>query len=88
MTLPTNLALRNEGLREGLPAAIDMLRRRRCSEIPSGYIDGYVALDWFEWHGGGLRVTQVGENVCRQVVAQQATPSTALPELKTPAAPR
>jgi hypothetical protein len=88
MTPSTTAALHNEGLREALPSAIDMLRRRRCSEIPSGHIDDYVALDWFEWHGGGLRVTQVGENVCRQVVAQQAAPAAAGPAVRPSAAPR
>jgi hypothetical protein len=71
MAPTTTPALRSEGLRAALPSAIELLRRRRCSEIPSADIDEYVALDWFEWHGGSLRVTQVGENVRRQVVAQQ-----------------
>jgi hypothetical protein len=60
--------LRRECLRNELPSSIDMLRRRRCSEIAPGFIDDYVALNWFEWHGGGLRVIVVGENICRQVV--------------------
>jgi hypothetical protein len=68
MTLIENPALRRELLRDELPLSIDMLRRRRCSEIAPGFIDDYVALNWMEWHGGGLRVTVVGENVCRQVV--------------------
>lgn len=44
-----------------------MLHRRRASDIPEGYIDGYVNLNWLEWHGGGLRLTITGGNVCRQV---------------------
>jgi archaellum component FlaD/FlaE len=66
--MPTSLALRREHLLHALPTSIDLLRRRRCSEIPNGYIDDYVALNWLEWHGGGLRVTTVGENICRHVV--------------------
>ena len=54
-------------LRNALLATVDLLRRRRASEIPDGYIDGYVALDWLEWHGGGLRLTVTGSNVCRQL---------------------
>lgn len=54
-------------LRNALLATVDLLRRRRASEIPEGYIDGYVALNWLEWHGGGLRLTITGSNICRQV---------------------
>jgi hypothetical protein len=56
-----------ETLRSALLATVDLLHRRRASEIPDGYIDGYVALNWLEWHGGGLRLTITGSNVCRQV---------------------
>jgi len=56
-----------ETLRNALLATVDQLHRRRASEIPDGYIDGYVALNWLEWHGGGLRLTITGTNVCRQV---------------------
>jgi hypothetical protein len=56
-----------ETLRGALLATVDLLQRRRASEIPDGYIDGYVALNWLEWHGGGLRLTITGSNVCRQV---------------------
>jgi hypothetical protein len=56
-----------ETLRNALLTTVDMLQRRRASEIPDGYIDGYVALNWLEWHGGGLRLTITGSNVCRQV---------------------
>lgn len=59
--------LRRETLRDALPASVDLLLRRRASDIAPGYIDDYVALDWLEWHGGGLRVTVVGQNICRQI---------------------
>jgi hypothetical protein len=54
-----------EVLRSALQAAVDSLYRRRASEIPEGYIDDYVALNWLEWHGGSLRLTPTGENICR-----------------------
>lgn len=67
----TPSSLRRERLRDALPASIDMLTRRRASDIPAGYIEDYVALHWLEWHGGGLRVTVTGDNICRQVVNRQ-----------------
>lgn len=48
-------------------AVVDKLHRRRAAEIPEADIDGYVSLDWLEWHGGSLRLTTMGENVCRQL---------------------
>lgn len=65
-------ALRREVLRDALLASVEMLRRRRASDIPEGYIDDYVALNWLEWHGGGLRITTVGENICKQVSSRRA----------------
>jgi hypothetical protein len=59
-------------LRGALLATVDMLHRRRARDIPEGYIDDYVALHWLEWHGGGLRVTTTGENVCRQLLLRSA----------------
>lgn len=58
---------RQETLREALLSTIDSLHRRRAAEIPDGFIDGYVALNWMEWHGGGLRLTPTGENICKQL---------------------
>lgn len=68
VTPQSTLALRRESLREALPACVDLLRLRRASEIEAGYIDDYVALDWLEWHAGGLRLTVVGENIHRQII--------------------
>jgi hypothetical protein len=68
MTLHPTPTLRREALREALPASLSLLYRRRASEIAPGYIDDYVALRWLEWHGGNLRVTVVGENICQQLV--------------------
>lgn len=57
----------NAVLRTRFTAAVDTLHRRRAADIPEGDIDGYVSLDWLEWHGGSLRLTTTGENVCRQL---------------------
>lgn len=67
MTADSTLALRSKSLRDALPSCVDLLRLRRASEIQPGHIDDYVALDWLEWHAGGLRLTVVGENIHRQV---------------------
>lgn len=68
MTPRPKPALRRETLREALPAALTLLHRRRAGDIAPGYIDDYVALRWLEWHGGSLRVTVVGENICQQLL--------------------
>lgn len=65
-TLPAST--RREALRDGLPATIKLLEHRRAAEIADGYIEDYVALSWLEWHGGALRITTTGENICRQLV--------------------
>jgi hypothetical protein len=72
MSLTTPTAQERETLRAALLETVDHLQRRRASEIPPDYIDGYVALNWLEWHGGGLRVTTTGENICRQLSARNA----------------
>jgi hypothetical protein len=61
---------RREALREALPTTVELLRRRRAADIAERDIDDYVALNWLEWNGGGLRLTAVGENVCKQLAAQ------------------
>jgi hypothetical protein len=63
-------ALRTELLRDALQASVDLLHRRRASEIPESYINDYVDLNWLEWCGGGLRLTPTGENICRQISAR------------------
>jgi hypothetical protein len=59
--------LRHEALRDALPASVDQLYRRQAAHIPDGFIDDYVTLNWLEWHGGALRITPTGENICRQL---------------------
>ena len=65
---------RKEMLREALQACVSALHRRRASEIPEDFIDDYVLLNWLEWHGGDLRLTTTGENICRQT-APRVQPS-------------
>lgn len=78
MTHRPEPTLRRDILREALPASLALLHRRRAGEIAPGYIDDYVALRWLEWHGGSLRVTVVGENICQQL-AQSWTQTSTLP---------
>jgi hypothetical protein len=58
---------RRESLRAALPATADLLKRRRAAEIAPADIDDYVAMNWLEWNGGGLRLTTTGDNVCKQL---------------------
>ena len=48
-----------------------LIEQRRCGEIADGYIDGYVALNWIEWNGGSLRLTETGQNMRKQLKAGQ-----------------
>lgn len=65
-------ALRREALRDALLATVGQLRRCRAADIPDGYIEDYVALNWLEWNGGSLRLTITGDNVCKQLTARLA----------------
>ena len=60
---------RREALRSSLLDTVDLLKKRRASDIAPSDIDDYITLDWFEWNGGSLRLTDVGRNVCKQVTA-------------------
>jgi hypothetical protein len=62
---------RREVLRNALPDSVAMLYRRRACDIPEGFIEDYVALNWLEWHGGALRVTTTGENMCEQLLQRR-----------------
>jgi len=61
--------LRQQALRDGLLATVELLKRRRAAEVAAGYLDSYVDLQWMEWNGGSLRLTVTGQNVCRQLSA-------------------
>lgn len=63
---------RREALRQALLDTVDLLKRRRASEIDPALIDDYVELNWLEWHGGGLRLTVTGDNVCKQLMQRPA----------------
>ncbi len=60
---------RRDVLRDELLATVDLLKRRRASEIDAGYIDDYVALHWMEWQGGSLQLTTTGENMCKHLAS-------------------
>ena len=57
---------RKERLRQALPAAVELLRTRQAGLIAPREIDEFIALNWLEWHGGTLRLTVTGSNVCSQ----------------------
>lgn len=59
-------------IREALPAAARDLAQCRADLIGDDLIDRFVALDWMEWRGGALKLTQVGLNVIAQATAAQA----------------
>lgn len=58
---------RRHALRDRLLETVDLLNRRLAGRIAGSDIDDYVALQWLEWHGGCLRLTTTGENVCNQM---------------------
>ena len=55
---------RAEMLRSMLPHTLECLKLRRANLIGDDLIADYVALDWLEWAGGGLRLTETGRNIC------------------------
>ena len=61
-------------LRAELLVTVDALQRRRADLVSEALIAGYVALDWMEWNGGTLQLTQTGKNVCEQLRAAARTP--------------
>lgn len=65
-------ALRREALRDALLATVQSLKHRRAADIDERLIDDYVALNWLEWNGGGLRLTTTGDNICRQLAVRTA----------------
>lgn len=60
---------RRDALRDELLATVDLLKRRRAGEIDQVDIVDYVSLHWLEWHGGSLRLTTTGENVCKHLAS-------------------
>ena len=62
-------APRRGALRSSLLDTVNLLKKRRAADIAPSDIDDYISLEWFEWNGGSLRLTDVGQNVCKQVTA-------------------
>ncbi|BEP65559.1 MULTISPECIES: hypothetical protein [Variovorax] len=62
-------AEKRERLKRALPATVELLQSRQADRIDDRDIDAYVDLNWLEWHGGGLRLTITGRNVCAQSAA-------------------
>jgi hypothetical protein len=60
-------AMARERLRQALPLTMQRLEQRQAELIDSDDIDAYVALNWLEWQGGGLRLTITGRNIRAQV---------------------
>ncbi|MFM2343172.1 MAG: hypothetical protein RLZZ592_2825 [Pseudomonadota bacterium] len=58
---------REQRLRSALPSTIEFLQRRRADLIDPAVIDDFVAINWMEWHGGSLRLTVTGRNICAQI---------------------
>lgn len=56
-----------ERLRQALPATVELLQQRQADQINDADIEAYVALNWLEWQGGGLRLTITGRNVRAQL---------------------
>ena len=65
-------AERRERLRRALPATVELLQSRQADRIDDSDIEAYVSLNWLEWHGGGLRLTITGRNVCAQMAPSTA----------------
>lgn len=58
---------RTDMLRAMLPKTQEYLQSRHANLIGEDLIEDYVALDWMEWAGGGLRLTETGRNLCNMV---------------------
>ncbi|AKJ29832.1 hypothetical protein [Caldimonas brevitalea] len=56
-----------EMLRAQLPTVERLLRSRRVDLLSLRDLGQYLALEWIEWYGGTLRLTDVGRNVRDQV---------------------
>lgn len=62
--------MRRHALRDALPATARLLADRRAPEVRAGFIDDYLALRWLEPCGNSLRLTLVGEDICRQIASR------------------
>lgn len=62
-----------ERLRQALPLTVERLNQRQADLIEDSDIEAFVGLNWLEWHGGGLRLTITGRNVCAQMTTAPAS---------------
>jgi hypothetical protein len=58
-------------LRNELLVTMESLDQRRADLVNPQLIDGYVALNWLEWNGGTLRLTETGKNMRNQLRAER-----------------
>ena len=65
-------ASRADMLRAMLPHTLECLKTRRANLIGDDLIAEYVSLDWLEWAGGGLRLTETGRNLCNAAMRPRA----------------
>lgn len=56
-----------QALRQRLMVVVQHMRQRRMDLIDEASLAPLLALDWIEWHGGALRLTITGRNVCDQM---------------------
>ena len=54
-------------MRNGLLPTVELLQQRQAEQINQDLMTEYLALDWFEWSGGALRITLTGQNICKQI---------------------
>ncbi len=50
---------------------MESLDHRRADLVNPQLIDGYVTLNWLEWNGGTLRLTETGQNMRNQLRAER-----------------
>ena len=62
---------RRESLRNALPVTVALLKAHRARDIDPAVIDAFVELSWMEWQGGGLKLTDTGTNICRQMTVRR-----------------
>ena len=65
-------SIRTAELRDQLLVTVDSLQRRRADLVNESLIADYVALNWLEWNGGSLQLTETGKNMCQQMRAARA----------------
>lgn len=62
-----------------LPTTVHQLWRRRAGDVPEGFLDDYVTLQWMVWNGGTLQLTDTGRNVLRLLESAEGDSAEAAP---------